>query len=113
MTHLYFEEKLVVFCFLVSISHNSHASLQLVCGRMFGIHIFDCELSSRELLPSSSTLQLNFSGFLSADGSKEHKYLSPQKIIHFYCGVIWKMTNVYSSFLVFVFDEFTDYLIIE
>ena len=112
MARLCFEEKLVVFCFLASISDGYHASLQLICSRMFSMHIFDCQLSKRELLQSSLTLQLNFSVFLSAGSSKENKYLSHQKIIRFYFGVIWKMGNVYSSFLVYMFDVFTDYLII-
>ena len=64
IAHLYFEEKLVLFCFLVLISDVCHTSLQLACGRMFGMHIFDCRLSKRELLQSSFTLQFNYSVFL-------------------------------------------------
>ena len=64
MARLYFEEKLVFFCFLVLISGGCHASLQLVCSKMFGMHIFDCGLSKRESLQFTSQLQFSLSVLL-------------------------------------------------
>ena len=49
MARLYFENRLVFFCALVLISGGVHASIQLVSSKIFGLAIFDCGLSKREL----------------------------------------------------------------
>ena len=49
VARLYFEQKLIFFCSLVLLSGGVHASISLVCSRIFGISLFDCGLSKREL----------------------------------------------------------------
>ena len=53
---LYFEQRIVFFCFLVLISGGVSASISLACSKIFGLPWFDCGLSKRELIQFTSKL---------------------------------------------------------
>ena len=50
VARLYFEQKLVFFCALVLLSGGVQPTVQLVSSKVFGMGLFDCGLSERELM---------------------------------------------------------------
>ena len=63
VARLYFEQRMVFFCSLVLLSGGVHASTQLVSSRIFGVSLFDCGLSKRELSQFTG-MRLTFSVLL-------------------------------------------------
>ena len=61
MARIYFEHRLLFFGFLVLISGGVSASMSLVCCKLFGLQLFDCGLSKRELIQLTNKLQITHS----------------------------------------------------
>ena len=77
-----------------------------LCVSLIGMYYVKVELERRR---SESIAVNSISNTIDNTSSKN---LSPKNICKLYFKVIWKMRSVYSSFIVHIFDIFTDYLII-